>query len=123
MGTNVAVITKGVRDTWARLGKTQRIVIMSSIAVVFVALLLSLTLFSKGPRYETLWSNLDPQDAGNIVTELERQSIPYELADQGRTEDHGSGLQNQAFAGVAELPSSGIVGFESIQGNSLGDRL
>jgi flagellar M-ring protein FliF len=121
MGTNVAVITKGVRDTWARLGKTQRIVIMSSIAVVFVALLLSLTLFSKGPRYETLWSNLDPQDAGNIVTELERQSIPYELADQGRTVKIPADQVYRTRLSLASqgLPSSGIVGFESIQGNSL----
>ncbi|MGI6662955.1 MAG: flagellar basal-body MS-ring/collar protein FliF [Bacillota bacterium] len=121
MGTSVAQLTKGIRDTWSKLGKTPRLVIITSVAVVFVASLLALGLSARGNRYEVLWSNLDLQDAGAIVSELERQGIPYELADGGRTvKIPGEEIHRTRLSLATQgLPSSGIVGFESIQGNSI----
>lgn len=121
MGSSVAQLTKGIRDTWSKLGKTPRLVVLSSVAVVFVASVLALISTARGNQYETLWSNLDLQDAGAIVSELEKQGIPYQLADGGRTvkvpaeEVHNTRLS----LATQGLPSSGIVGFESIQGNSI----
>ncbi|HHY76447.1 MAG TPA: flagellar M-ring protein FliF [Firmicutes bacterium] len=121
MATSVAQLTKGIRDTWSKLGRTQRIIIMASVATVFVLCVLALIFSSRGNRYEILWSNLDLQDAGAIVDELERQGIPYELADGGRTIKIPSQEVHRTRLSLASqgLPSSGIVGFESIQGNSI----
>lgn len=121
MGTSVAHLTKGVRETWSKLGKIPRLVILSSVAAVFVISAVALLLSARGSQYETLWSNLDPMDAGAIVSELERQGIPFELADGGRTvkvpaEDV---LRTRLSLSTQGLPSSGVVGFESIQGNSI----
>lgn len=117
----MAHLTKGLRDTWSKLGKTPRLIILSSVAVVFVASAIALAFSARGSQYETLWSNLDPRDAGAIVSELERQGIPYELADSGRTVKIPAADVHRTRLSLATqgLPSSGIVGFESIQGNSI----
>ena len=121
MASQVATITKGMQDMWAKLGKTQRAVVATAIAIVFLASAAVLVLNGRGPKYDTLWSNLDPQDAGAIVTELERQSIPYKLTDGGRTIQVPEDRVYRTRLALASqgLPSSGIVGFESISGNSL----
>lgn len=121
MGTTVTSLTKGVSDTWAKLGKTQRIVVVGTIAAVFLLSSVVFGLNSRGPSYETLWSNLDPQDAGDIVTELERQAVPYKLVDGGRTVQVPTDKVYRTRLSLASqgLPSSGIVGFESISGNSI----
>ncbi|HHY44942.1 MAG TPA: flagellar M-ring protein FliF [Firmicutes bacterium] len=121
MGTSVAQLTKGIRDTWSKLGKTPRLVIIASVATVFVVCVVALAISTRGQRYEILWSNLDLQDAGAIVSELERQGIPYELADGGRTvKIPGEEVHRTRLSLASQgLPSSGIVGFESIQGNSI----
>jgi flagellar M-ring protein FliF len=121
MGAQVTSLTRGIQDTWAKLRKTQRIVVLSTVAAVFLMSSVVFAVNSRGPRYETLWSNLDPQDAGSIVTELERQSIPYKLADGGRTIQVPGDRVHRTRLSLASqgLPASGIVGFETIGGNSI----
>jgi len=121
MGATVSSLTRGIQETWARLGKTQKIVVASTIAAVFLLSSIVLVVNSRGPKYETLWSNVDPQDGGAIVSELERQSIPYKITDGGRTIQVPSDRVYKTRLSLASLglPSSGIVGFESIGGSSI----
>jgi flagellar M-ring protein FliF len=121
LGAQLTSITKGITDIWARLGKVQKAIIAGAIGVVFVASSIMLALGSRGAQYETLFSGLDPVDAGTIVSELEREGIPYELADGGKTIRVPSENLYRTRLSLASqgLPSSGIVGFESISGNSI----
>jgi flagellar M-ring protein FliF len=116
MATTVLSITKGVRETWNRLGKRQRLIIVSGVCLAFLASIMTVVLAKRGPNYEVLWSNLEPQDAGLIVKELERQSIPFELESSGTTIKVPATEVHKVRLTLASqgLPSSGIVGFESI---------
>ncbi len=99
MPETVLSLSKGIKDAWANLSKSQRMVVLSG-GVLALTLLLLLVFFSaRGPSYETLWSNLDSLDAGAIVSELEKQGIPYKF---NRWRPHnkgtsGPGAQNQAI--------------------------
>jgi len=121
VGAAISTLTKGVADTWGKLGKTQKIVISSAAALVFVAASIALVLGTRGAGYETLFSGLDAVDAGSIVTELERQGIPYKIVDGGKTIEVPSDNLYRTRLSLASqgLPSSGIVGFESISGSSI----
>ena len=121
MGAQLTSLTKGVSDTWAKLGRTQRSIIVGAIALALVLSSVMYAVGTKGARYETLWSGLDAADAGAIVTELERQSISYRLTDGGTTIQVPSENVYRTRLSLASqgLPSSGIVGFESIGGNSI----
>jgi flagellar M-ring protein FliF len=72
--------------------------------------------------YQILFGNLREQDAATIVAELERQKLPYRLADGGTTvlvpqsQVHGTRLKVMS----KELPLKGTVGFELFNNADLG---
>src|SRR3990167_8560934 len=71
----IASIAKG-------LSITQKILGLVVIAVV-VGGLLSLTTGSKETSYKVLFSGLNQEDAGEVLTKLKDQRIPYKLSDDG----------------------------------------
>ncbi|HHW27735.1 MAG TPA: flagellar M-ring protein FliF [Firmicutes bacterium] len=121
MPTNLSGVLAGVKDAWGKLGKTSRNIIIGAIALAFLTTALLAGLNARGTRFETLWSNLDPTDAGAIVSELERQSIQYKLEDGGRTIKVPADVLYRTRLSLASqgLPASGVVGFESIGANGI----
>lgn len=103
------------------LSMTQRILGAVVIAVV-VGGLLSLTTAGKDASYKVLFSGLNQADAGEVVTKLKDQRIPYKLSDDG-----GAILVPAAqvyevrltLAGEG-LPRGGGVGFEIFNQTSFG---
>ncbi|MFC3338470.1 flagellar basal-body MS-ring/collar protein FliF [Paracandidimonas soli] len=79
-----------------------------------VALVVVLLLWSRGPDYRVLFSNLEDRDGGAIVSALSQMNIPYRFSENGGAilipaeQVHATRLQ------LAEqgLPRSGQVGFE-----------
>ena len=112
----VTSVTNGIKQTWSGLNKTQQRVVVLGGAVALVILIAVVMYSTRGPAYEILWSNLDPADAGTIVSELEKQNVPYELTDGGRTIRVPSDRVHRVRLSLATmgLPSSGIVGFEAV---------
>ena len=103
------------------LSMTQKILGAVVIAVV-VGGLLSLTTAGKDASYKVLFSGLNQADAGEVVTKLKDQRIPYKLSDDG-----GAILVPAAqvyevrltLAGEG-LPRGGGVGFEIFNQTSFG---
>ncbi len=112
----VVSLGKGIKDTWSNLRRPQRLAVISGGVIVLVLLLILTFTSTRGPAYETLWSNLDPVDAGTIVSELEKQGVPYRLSDGGKTIKIPSDQVHRTRLNLATmgLPSSGVVGFESM---------
>ena len=110
----IASIVKG-------LSMTQKILGAVVIAVV-VGGLLSLTTASKETSYKVLFSGLNQEDAGEVLTKLKDQRVPYKLSDDG-----GAILvpASQVYeirltlAGEG-LPRGGGVGFEIFNQTSFG---
>ncbi len=121
MPGNVGAVSKGIKDTWNKLGQGPRSIIIVAIGLAFAG---SMWLFAQsaiGPKYDTLWSNLDPADAGAVIAELDRQGIPYKLGEAGRTIKVPASQVHLTRLSLASLglPSSGVVGFESIGSNGI----
>ncbi len=119
--SSITNMSKGLGDAWKRLGKAPKIIVSSVAIVAFLGILAMLTVTAKGPQYEILWSNLDLADGGAIVSELERQAIPYTLEDGGSTIKVPSEHVHKTRLSLASqgLPASGVVGFESIGSNGI----
>jgi flagellar M-ring protein FliF len=66
------------KDTWGRLNRTQKILITAIPAALFAGLLAFILLSSRS-KYAVLYSNLDQKDAADVVAELKKENIPYEL--------------------------------------------
>ena len=121
MPNNLSAVLGGLKGTWEKLGKAPRNIIVAAIALAFVASSILVAGNARGPKFETLWSNLDASDAGAVVAELERQSIDYKLEDGGRTVKVPAEKVHRTRLSLASqgLPSSGVVGFESIGANGI----
>ena len=85
------------------------------LAFVFVVgIVASSAWWVKTPSYALLFSDMDPETAGQIVTKLKTQKVPYQLDEGGRgirvPTDRVDELRIQLTSDG--LPTSGRIGFE-----------
>ena len=73
-------------------------------------------------NYATLYSGLEPSEAGEITEFLTEQNIPYELADGGKTISVPSGDVYKMRISLASqgLPRSGNIGYSIFDQSNLG---
>ena len=110
-----------VKKFYNNLSKQQKIILFSSIGVLFAGLLFIL-IESSQVTYAPLFTNLNAKDASDIVTYLNQHGIKYKL-EQGGTvievpKDQVYSLRLDLVA--AGLPKHGVVGFEIFNKQSFG---
>lgn len=110
-----------VRERWQALNQTQRVVSVL-VAAGILACLFYLGQVLVRPAYTTLFTGLEPEDAGGIVEKLKAMNVPYELADQGKTIKVP---ESQVHEVRIQLASSGVLagsgkGFELFDQNKFG---
>ncbi len=118
MGKNV--ITE-LTTLFNKLSVPQRLIIGGAIFGSFVVLGI-IMMFMNEPEYGTLFTNLQQEDAAKVVEHLNKQQIPYSVADDGRIIKIPD---NQVYETRLELssqgiPGSGIVGYEIFDKNTMG---
>ena len=98
---------------WKQLGLNQR-VSLALAAVVVVAGFAALILWSRRPDYQLLYGRLGEKDAAGIISQLETQNIPHQVAAGGGAvyvpADQVYRLRMELAA--KGLPSGDGVGFE-----------
>ena len=72
--------------------------------------------------YQAILTNVEPQDAADIVKILDEQKVPYQLADDGRTILVDSTVADKARIELvgSDLPLHGQVGFELFNKSDMG---
>jgi flagellar M-ring protein FliF len=71
---------------WQMQSRQNRIIGVTGIAVIIAALAaFAFIEFGRGPTYETLFSNLAPDDAATVTQHLKDDKIPYRLSADGKT--------------------------------------
>ncbi len=106
---------------WGALSNTQRFVTTVFIAVSIVLLLIVSMLATK-PKMAVLFSGLESNDAGSIVSKLQEQNVPYELTNGGSViKVPAKDVHEMRLAMATEgLPQGGTVGFELFDKSSFG---
>ncbi len=92
--------------------KQQRLILFSSIGVLFAAVLFVMIISSR-VDYAPLFTNLNPEDAASVVQYLEQKKIDYKLINSSTIEvpkDRVYRLRLDLVA--AGLPKHGVIGFE-----------
>jgi len=70
-------------NLWARLNSSERLIVVASALILVVALAVWLGV-TRQPAYALLYGNLDPSDAGQVISELQTRAVQYKLSDGGR---------------------------------------
>lgn len=92
----------------------RQIILVAALFTAVVGLLAILYAVFLRPNYSVLYEGLREADAAQIVTELEKQGIPYRLADSGRRILVPEGDADKARVVIAGsgITTGGVVGFE-----------
>lgn len=101
------------RQWWQSLKQSQKITLILGCAVILVTIVVLAQLVLR-PAYAPLFTELEPQDAGKIIEELESSKTPYRLTDNGRTVEVP---EDMVYRMRIQMASSGVlyssgVGFE-----------
>ncbi|MBK4735696.1 flagellar basal-body MS-ring/collar protein FliF [Noviherbaspirillum pedocola] len=110
-----------LKQTLKSLGNGARLLLLLAAAVsLAAALAFGWKLLS--PDYQVLFSDLDPQDAGAIVAELDRIKVPHRLGDEGRTilVDRDEVYRTRLKLMSKGVNLRGTVGFELFNESDIG---
>lgn len=114
-------ILDSIKETWGKLSRPMQIGAGILVLGVFLLLIL-LALFSR-TEYHVLFSDLNPEDAGAVVTALQERGTEYKLADGGTSilvaEDDV--LETRIALATSGMPTGGVVGFEIFNSTRLGE--
>jgi flagellar M-ring protein FliF len=98
---------------------------MASIAAVFVVVVLVVggsAFWLSSTDYALLFSDMDPESAGDVVSKLKAQKIPYQLDPGGRSVRVPSSRVDELRLELTGqgLPTSGRIGFEIFDRTAFG---
>jgi len=104
-----------------RLTTKQKLAGMGVVAFA-IALLVGVWLWTKEVPYGVLFSNLSPQDGGQIIASLQQQNIPYQFSEGGGAIMVPADMVHDVRLRLASegLPQGGLVGFELMENQKLG---
>lgn len=111
-------IIDGAKSGWNKIDTKKRITLMS-IFVIVILIASIFTYLSKRVNYAVLFKNLEFQDAGSIINDLESRKIDYKLENNGRDilidEKHVDKYRIQlAMDGMMPENSTGFEIFDNI---------
>lgn len=100
----------------------QKKMMMAGGIAMAIALLVGLTLWSRVPDYEVLFSNISDKDGGAIVAMLQQQNVPHKFSEGGHAILVPSQYVHDTRLKLAAqgLPRGGSVGFELMENQKLG---
>lgn len=104
----------GLVDTFKSIGHV-KLIIMTAIGVAMLGFFVFLSLRITSPALATIYNGLTLQDSAKIVSELEKQGVPYEIRGNGAEILVPSDKMLRLRMSMAEvgLPTGGsIVGYE-----------
>src|SRR5574337_352262 len=117
----ITKIIESLKQVWAGLGLPGR-ALVALVGVGVLAALLWTTFSTHRPDMATLFSQLNPSDAGAIVEELKSGKVSYRVVDGGTRILVPSGVVHETRLHLATrgLPQGGGVGFEIFDRTTLG---
>src|SRR3989475_8978400 len=110
-----------IKAFFTRYTLQQKLALAGSAGLVLV-LLWVLVFFVNRVEYQTLYADLDPQEAQGIVQKLQELKVPYEVATDGRTVKIATDKLAEVRIQLASqgLPESGRIGFEIFDRTNFG---
>lgn len=109
-----------LQQGFARLNMRQKITLGVAVGLI-VVILLGTFLYTKSPEWHVLYANLDERDAGLITEELNKQNIPYVVAENGGILVKEDIVHNTRLKlAVQGLPKGGHAGFELMENQKFG---
>ncbi|MEN2994791.1 MAG: flagellar basal-body MS-ring/collar protein FliF [Thermodesulfovibrio sp.] len=106
-------------ETVKNLPTTKKLLLGGVVLIVF-AIFLTLLLWLPKQDYQVLYSNLSPEDAGNVINKLKEKKIPYQVKDNAIYVPSDRVHELRLELAAQGIPSGGGVGFEIFDKTQIG---
>lgn len=108
-----------VLQYWNHFSKKQKTLLVSTVAIIFLAIILLTMQFSK-TEYEVAFTGLDSTDAQAIMTSLDSSKVPYKLSEDGTSISVPStdAAKVRVNIGSQGIIKNGSIGFNETFGSS-----
>jgi flagellar M-ring protein FliF len=95
---------------------------LAVLVVTVVAGITAMVYFVNQDEYQTLYSDLGPEEAGRVVEKLKAQKVLYRIGNSGRSIEVPTDRLNEMRLQLASegLPQGGKIGFEIFDQNNMG---
>lgn len=110
-----------IKNKWGEASIVSKFVFIALLAILLLAFIYS-TMWAMKEEYQVLFSDLNSRDAANMIAELERIKVPYQLADNGASilvEKDAVYKTRLKLVGKG-LNLNGTVGFELFNNSEFG---
>lgn len=110
-----------IKALFTNLSIGKSIALLSLVGATIAGLIFTI-IWTGAPDFQLLYSNLPPEDAGEIVARLKEQKIPYEISSNGKAIRAPKELIYETRMSLANdgLPQGSGVGFEIFDNTKLG---
>lgn len=99
---------------------TNRKIALISVLVIITALIVTMLLWLPKQDYQILYTNLSPDDAGNVIAKLKEKKVPYNVKDNIIYVPSNRVHELRLELAAQGIPSGGGVGFEIFDKTSIG---
>lgn len=99
---------------------TNKKIALGGIILILIALTITMLLWLPKQDYQVLYSNLSPEDAGNVIGKLKEKKIPYQVKDNAILVPSNKVHELRLELASMGIPSGGGVGFEIFDKSSIG---
>lgn len=112
---------ESIKKQWSQSSPIKRISLSAGILLLLGMLIVG-TLWVLHEDYQVLFSDLSPQDASAMISELDRLKVPYRLEDDGATilVEHDAVYKTRLKLMGKGLNLQGSVGFEIFNNSEFG---
>ena len=80
---SLAQLGSQIKEFWSKLDKKIKLLAIILSASVFIILIM-LAVSGNKQQFSPLFYDLDPADAGRIISQLDEDKIPYKLENNGK---------------------------------------
>ena len=121
MPESIQKLIEQSRGVWAGLSRGQRMALLGVLGAS-LAVLVVVGVWGQRPDLTTLYANLNPADAGQVIEQLKAARVPYRIEDSGTRILVPAAVvhETRIKLATAGLPQGGGVGFELFDRTSFG---
>ncbi|WP_202077075.1 flagellar basal-body MS-ring/collar protein FliF [Caldalkalibacillus salinus] len=107
-----------IRHQWRGLSRNQQLMVVGIILFILVSITM-LIFWASQPEYTTIYTNLSPSEAGEIVAEIESQGIPVDISSDGSSVRVPSAEASRLKVELAHagIPRSGNINYSTFSEN------
>ncbi|HLS22793.1 MAG TPA: flagellar basal-body MS-ring/collar protein FliF [Pseudogracilibacillus sp.] len=119
MNEQIKKLNEQLKRLWQESSRKNKIIFFSAVGIVFIAII-AITIITTSKTFVPLYTNLAPEEVGQIKEELDAENVPYEITDGGTSIKVPKEESERLLVELAgkQIPKSGHIDYSFFSENA-----